>query len=124
MERKQKTCLTIREQEKEKTERGGCGQETRLHCQLYFGGCATSNAKVFSFRKGVGTSFVETHPAPPVKLEWPPVGKAFLSAEQKGHWASDPLLLGTKVPNVLMCCLSAGLKMLFVISLALFMSLC
>lgn len=63
-------------------------------------------------------------PAPPVKPEWLWVGKAFPSAEQKGHCAGDPLLLGTKVPNVLMCCLSSGLKMFFVICLDLFMSLC
>lgn len=45
----------------EKKEGGGCGQETRLHSQLYFGCCATSTAKTFSFRKGVIPSFVETH---------------------------------------------------------------
>lgn len=72
----------------------------------------------------MGTSFVETHLHLQSNLNGLWVGKAFPSAEQKEHWAGDPLLLGTKVPNVLMCCLSSGLKMVFVISLALFMSLC
>lgn len=54
---------------------------------------------------------VETHLHLQSNLNGLWVGKAFPNAEQNGHCAGDPLPVEIKVSNVLMCCLSSGLKM-------------
>lgn len=129
----QKTCLTGREQEKggrREGERMWAGDKTSWP---YLGCCAMlANAEAFSFMEGVSTAFAASRDAlpthrPPPHLQsdldgcWE--GKVFTTAKGRGHHVAVLLPAGTEVSNGLVCCLSLGLKMGFVICLALFTSL-
>lgn len=133
---KQKTRLTGREWGqrggREESERMQAGDKT---ASPYVGRCATwANAEAFSFREGVSTAFAASREALPAhrptltpaaqsNLDSLWAGKAFTTAQRRGHRVAVPLPTGSEVSDGLMRCLSPGLKMGFVICLALFMSL-
>lgn len=118
----------------EKKARGGRGQETRLHRHMLAVKQYGQSLKSSPLGKGVSTAFAMSRdvlpahrstltPAAQSNLDSLWVGKAFTTTKRRGHRVAVPLPVGTEVSDGLMCCLSLGLRMGFVICLALFMSL-